>query len=702
MAQDKSRSAWSAGLDRYLDFLKPMGANSDVTFAVGVCVILAILFVPLPTLLLDLGLALSFAVAIVVLMVALWVRKPLDFSSFPTLLLVVTVLRLSLSVASTRLILSEGHTGTDAAGNVIQGIANFVVGGDYVIGAIIFAILLAINFIVITKGSSRIAEVGARFKLDSMPGRQMAIDADLNNGLIDEAEAKIRRKEVEGESDFFGSMDGAAKFVRGDAVAGLIITGVNIVGGLLIGVMRNGMDVASAAQTYTVLTIGDGLVAQIPALIVSIAAGIIVTRGSVEGTAGAAVTTQLTGNPAALYVGALLVGGMGLLPGFPFAIFALLGGAIASMALLSGRSAKDKVSAERDEAARKKADEQAAVPEDTAGVDAVRVELGSSLVMMINGPDAVLPGQVRSLRGLFEAEFGFTLPEMRVRDNPTLSSGQYRVLVQDVPVAQGEIVVGSRLLIDPKEEVIEFHGKRVQEPTFGLSALWIDSARGPEAEAAGYTVVDPESVIVTHLTEVVKEHMPELLSYVGTQRLLKALEKDYQKLAADIPVPAPAMLVQQVLQRLLSERVSIRNLPLIIEAMAEAGPVLKGPDAVTEHVRQRLAAQICATIEDKQGFLPVMVLGQKWENEFAAATKRQDGEIMCMLPSSKAQEFVLATRVAFQAHVDAEYPPALLVSPDYRAVIRSMLTRVCPQLPVLSHGELHRRVKLRTVSSVGD
>lgn len=703
MAQvSRSPANSTTSLNRYLDLFKPLGGNSDILFAGAICLILAILFVPLPPVLLDLGLALSFAVSIIVLMVALWVKKPLDFNSFPTLLLIVTVMRLALSVASTRLILSQGHTGTDAAGNVIQGIANFVVGGDYIIGAIIFAILVAINFIVITKGTSRIAEVGARFNLDAMPGKQLAIDSDLGAGLIDEAEAKARRKEVEGESTFFGAMDGAAKFVRGDAVAGIIITAVNIIGGLAIGVMRQGMDFSSAAQTYTVLTIGDGLVTQIPALIVSIAAGVIATRGSVEGTAGNAIVKQLSINPRALYASAALMAGAGFLPGFPIGIFLPLAALIVTIALVSARNAEEDAMAAKAEAERKAEAPQDKEAEDPLEIDTIRLELGSGLIAMISSSDAALPGQVRSLRNLFAQEYGFILPGMRTMDSPILGKESYRILIQGVPVAQGEIKMGCRLLIDPDEVVTSIQGTRVKEPTFGLSALWIQSGNAAEAEAAGHTVVEGESVIITHLTEVIKEHMPELLSYGATLELIGKLDKNYSKLANDIPAPAPVILIQQVLQKLLGERVSIRNLPTIIEAMTEASVVTKNPEAITEHVRRKLAAQICATIEDQDGFLPVMTLGQKWEAEFAAAVKRQGDDITCMLTPRRVQDFIMAVRVENQKHGNADYPPALLVNPDFRAMVRSMLTRVCPLLPVISHGEIHRRARLRTVATIGD
>lgn len=701
-ATARKKPARSAGLDGILDAIKPLTGHNDITFAALVCVVLAVLFVPLPPLLLDIGLALSFAVSILVLMVALWVNKPLEFNSFPTLLLVVTVMRLALGVASTRLILSEGQNGTDAAGHVIEGIAYFVVGGDYIIGAIVFAILVVINFIVITKGSTRIAEVSARFSLDAMPGKQMAIDADLGAGLIDDVEARRRRKEVEGESGFFGAMDGAAKFVRGDAVAGIIITFVNILGGILIGTVRHGMDFGAALQTYTVLTIGDGLVTQIPALVVSIAAGMIVTKGATEGAAGQAVVGQLGNNARALYAAAVLVGGLGLLPGFPLMIFLPISAGLVIIGLMTRRRIEEADREAESEKLRKAAaPSEAEQPEDMMRIDTIRLELGSGLIMMIGDPDAALPGKVRSLRNLFAQDYGFILPAVRIKDSPVLASGEYRISIQGVGAASGDIVLGSRLLIDPTEEVTSIPGQRVREPTFGLSALWIDAARAPEAEAMGLTVVDAESVIITHLTEVIREHMPDLLTFGATQELLKTLDRDYQKLITDIAVPTPVILLQQVLQNLLSERVSIRNLPLVAEAMAEAGAVTKSPTAITEHIRRKLAAQICAGLEDRSGYVTVITLGQSWESEFASTVRVQGDETSCVMSPKRVQDFVLAARVEIQKFAARDEWPAVLVNPDFRPVIRSMLERVSPMTQVISHAEIHRKAKLKTVAAIG-
>ena len=661
------------------------------------------LFIPLPAVLLDLGLAVSFALSILVLMVALWVNKPLEFSSFPTLLLLVTVFRLALNVASSRLILSEGNTGTDAAGHVIQGIANFAIGGDFVIGVVVFTILVVINFIVITKGSTRVAEVSARFSLDSMPGKQMAIDADLGAGMIDDEEARRRRKEVEGESSFFGAMDGSSKFVRGDAVAGIIITLVNIVGGILIGATRHGMSIPDALETFTILTVGDGLVTQIPALIVSIAAGIIITKGSNEGAASDNLLDQLSGTPKAIYATAALIGVVALLPGFPFFLFMPLALAMGGIGYMSQRAQREEQE-KKDRAAKEMSADpvREEKPSDMIKTDALRLDLGANLLMMISDDDGALPGKILSLRKLFASEFGFILPSVRIKDDATLPKDEYRISVHGVGAATGKIVVGARLLIDPSGKASNFPGKRVKEPTFGLDAIWIDDNLAPRAEGEGHTVVDAESVMITHLTEVIKDRMPDLMTYGTTLELMQSMDKNYQKLVTDTPNHSPVILLQNVLQNLLSERVSIRNLPLIAEALAEAGPSTKNPVAITEHVRRKLSSQICDALEDDTGFVPVVVLGQSWSSEFASSIKSQGDEHHCVMSPKRVQDFVLAARVILQKFATEEHWPGLLVSPEARPIIRSMLERVSPNAQVISHAEIHRNAKLKTLATIGD
>ncbi|MBY6093000.1 flagellar biosynthesis protein FlhA [Maritimibacter alkaliphilus] len=679
-------------------------ANHDIGFAIGVTLVLLMLFIPLPPVLLDLGLAISLSLSVLILMVALWIPKPLEFNSFPTLLLVVTMLRLSLNVASTRLILSEGHTGPGAAGGVIEGFSRFIVGGNYVIGIVIFTILVVINFVVITKGSTRIAEVAARFSLDAMPGKQMAIDADLGAGMIDEEEARRRRKELEDESGFFGAMDGASKFVRGDAVAGIIITLVNVIGGILIGVLQHGLTVGAAADFYTVLTIGDGLVSQIPALVVSLAAGLLVTKGGTEGAANEAVLGQLSKFPKALYMASALLLGIGLLPGFPMPIFVLLTGLMAGLGWTMQRRAKaaedkkvrDAVAAERAGAAKPEDDIK-----ETMKLDDLRLEMGAALVPLINAPDAALPGKIRSLRSLFAREYGFVLPSVRIKDEAALPSTSYAIRVQGVDVARGEVRPHGMMVINPAEAPIALPGEKCKDPTFGLDAVWVDRAHAQEAERQGYTVVDPESVITTHLTEVIKEHMPELLTYGATQGLINNLDREYQKLANEIG-GSPVITVQQVLQQLLKEHVSIRNLPLIIEAIAEVGRKNPNIVTVTEHVRRKLASQICNSLTDQSGYISAINLSGSWEKEFIDAVRINGDDRNFLMSPQRVQEFVLQARQVIQKHASKDEWPAIMVPPDVRTFVRSMLERVSPRTPVIAHAEIHRKAQIRTVGTIGD
>ncbi|HDZ79768.1 MAG TPA: flagellar biosynthesis protein FlhA [Roseobacter sp.] len=684
-------------------FAKMGGANRDIGFAIGMVLILAMLFIPLPAFFLDLGLAISLALSVLILMVALWIATPLEFNSFPTLLLVVTMLRLALNVSSTRLILSEGHNGPGAAGNVIEGFAQFILGGDFIIGIIVFTILVLINFIVITKGSTRIAEVAARFSLDAMPGKQMAIDADLGAGAITEEEAKGRRKIVEEESSFFGAMDGASKFVRGDAVAGLIITLVNVFGGILIGMISHGLSIGDAMSKYTVLTIGDGLVTQIPALVVSLAAGLLVTKGGTMGAANEAVLGQLSNFPKALYMAAGLTFCIGWLPGFPLAIFLPLSAAMAGFGYFMQKTNFDRKALEE------RAADKAAIPVESAEtqladmlrVDDVRLDLGSALVPMITSVNAALPGKVKSLRSLFINDFGFVLPLVRIKDNAELPPNTYSISLQGVEAARGEVDPMLMMVINPTGQEINLPGKRTREPTFGLEAIWVDETRASEAELMGMTVVDPESVITTHLTEVIKEHMPEILTYAATQELIEGQDKDYQKLLSSSSDSGSAVMLQHVLQALLAERVSIRNLSKIIEAVAEASATSKNIRTVIEHARSKLSKQICQSLKDPQGYVPVINLDGEWERELTSSISKANGEESFLMSPSRVQEFVLATRKEIQKFSSADEWPALLVSPQARPYVRSILERVSPMTQVISHNEIHRKASLRTVGTVG-
>ncbi len=681
-------------------------SNLDVGFAFGVVLMLAMLFVPLPAVILDFGLAISLSLSALILMVALWIPKPLEFNSFPTLLLVITMLRLSLNVASTRLILSEGHTGTGAAGGVIEGFSRFIVAGNFVIGIVIFAILVIINFIVITKGSTRIAEVSARFSLDAMPGKQMAIDADLGAGMIDEGEAQRRRKELEDESGFFGAMDGASKFVRGDAIAGIIITAINAVGGILIGTVQHKLSLSEAANVYTVLTIGDGLVSQIPALIVSLAAGLIVTKGGTVGAANEAILDQLSRFPKALYMASGLLFGIGLLPGFPLPVFAFLAISMSSLGYYMQRQAKEKALDKLREDAdneQVKADQSDEDIQDVLKLDDLWIELGMDIVPLVNSLEAALPGKIKSLRKLFAKEYGFILPSVRIKDEPTLPNSSYAILVQGVEVARGEVRPTMMMVINPAESPISLPGEHMKEPAFGLDAVWVTAELANQAESEGYTVVDPESVITTHLTAVIKEHMPELLTYGATRSMVDKLDREYQKLVTEISANSPAILVQQVLQALLSERISIRNFPLIIEAIIEASRTSTKVATITEHVRLKLANQICKSLEDEAtGFISVITMSQNWEKEFKEAVRVNGDERNFVMSPQRAQDFILAARKEIQQFAEKDEWPSLLVAPEVRTFVHSMLERASPLTQIISHNEVHRKATLRTVSTIGN
>lgn len=677
--------------------------RGEIALALGVICILVMLIMPMPTWLLDIALALSITFSVLILMTALFISRPLDFSTFPTVLLIATMLRLALNLASTRLILSNGHEGTAAAGHVIEAFGNFVMGGNFVIGIIVFGILVLVNFVVITKGSGRIAEVSARFSLDAMPGKQMAIDADLSAGLIDEAEARARRKALEDESTFFGAMDGAAKFVRGDAIAGLLITFINIVGGIIIGVAQQGMTIADATHSYTVLTVGDGLVSQVPALIVSTAAGMLVSKAGVIGSADKALFAQLGGYPSALGMSSFLMGSMALLPGVPMLPF--LG-----IAALTGAAAwqlsKQQAKRATEVAARTQASAQAPVMEEPIStalqIDTIRLELGYGLLSLINSERGQrLTDQIKALRRQLAVELGFVLPSVRIQDNLQLGANNYAVRIKEIEAGHGELRPNMILVMDPRGDKIALPGEETVEPTFGLPAMWIDPSAREEALFRGYTVVDPATVITTHLTEIVKEHMADLLSYAETQKLLDDLPKEHQKLVADtIPTLISVGGVQRVLQNLLSERVSIRDLPTILEGIAEACGYTRNIQSITEHVRARLARQISDAAADANGIIPLITLSPAWEQAFAEALAGEGDDRQLAMPPSKLQQFIAAVRQIFERHAMMGETPALLTSPAIRPYVRTIIERFRPSTMVLSQNEIHPRAKIKTLGQL--
>jgi len=677
--------------------------GGELLLPFGILAILSVLLVPLPTFLLDAGLALSITFSVLILMTVLFIRKPLEFSAFPTILVISTLLRLGLNMASTRLILGEGHTGTDAAGHVIEAFGSLLMQGNFVIGIIVFAILVIVNFVVITKGSGRIAEVSARFTLDAMPGKQMAIDADLSAGLIDENEARSRRKELEGESNFFGAMDGASKFVRGDAIAGLLITIINVLGGLIIGVGQEGMAFGDAFQTYTLLTVGDGLVTQIPALIVSTAAGLMVSKAGVEGAADKAMFGQLSFYPQALGMASFMTGIMALLPGIPTAIFLTISAATGYAAFVAGR-ARVKTDAAKAETMRVSTEKPAAEePISTAlALDQLKIELGYGLLPLINDARGYrLTDQIKSLRRQIAGDLGFVMPSVRILDNMALGAQEYRISVKEVEAGRGELMPGQLMVMDPRGDAIDLPGMPTREPAFGLPAAWIDEAYREEASFRGLTIVDPATVLTTHLTEILKEHMPELLSYAETKKLIDDLPAETKKLADDlIPQQVSMATVQRVLQTLLSERISIRDLPTILEGIAETAGRSQTAMLMTEHVRTRLARQISRGATNGKGLLPLIALSPHWEQAFGESIIGQGEERQLAMAPSKLQEFIAAVRRAFDgASMDGE-TPVLLTSPSVRPFVRSLVERFRPQTSVMSQAEIHASAKLKSMGQI--
>ncbi len=672
-------------------------ARGEVGLAVGVIGIVVLLILPLPGLVLDGLLAVSMTSAVLILMTTLLMKKPLDFSAFPTVLLVATLYRLGLNVASTRLILGHGHEGGEPAGAIIQAFGKLMMQGNFVIGVILFAILVIVNFVVITKGSTRIAEVAARFSLDSMPGKQMAVDADLSSGLIDQAEAKRRRKELEQESAFFGAMDGASKFVRGDAVAGLIITGINIVGGILIGVLQHHVSLAQAASTYTVLTIGEGLVSQVPALIISIAAGFLVSKAGVEGSADKALVAQLATNPISLGMVSTAAGVIGIIPGMPLAPFAVI--ALGAGVLAWRRSRKPKVDPAAAEGPAEAAEEPIAA---TLAIDDVKIELGYGLLTLINDLEGRrLTDQIRALRRSLAAEYGFVMPAVRILDNMRLPTHGYAIRIKEMEAGRGEVRPGSLMAMDPRGGQVELPGEHGREPAFGLPATWIDESLREEATFRGYTIVDPATVLTTHLTEILKDNMADLLSYAEVQKLLRELGPEQKKLVDDlIPNVITAATLQRVLQALLKERVSIRDLPSILEALGEAAPHTSGVTALVEHVRSRLARQLCWANRAEDGALPIVTLSPEWEAAFADALIGQGEDRQLALAPSRLQSFIAGVRDAFDRAAQLGETPVLLTSGQIRPYVRSIIERVRGQTQVMSQNEVHPRVRLRTVGVV--
>jgi flagellar biosynthesis protein FlhA len=678
--------------------------RGDIALAVGVLTILVVLILPLPPILLDLALAISIIISVLILMTALFIHTPLEFSSFPTVLLIATMLRLALNLASTRLILAHGHEGTDAAGHVIEAFGNFVMSGNFVIGIIVFTILVIVNFVVITKGSGRIAEVAARFHLDAMPGKQMAIDAELSTGAIDEKEARRRRQKLEDEGGFFGAMDGASKFVRGDAIAGLLVVFINVIGGMIIGIAQQGLSFADAAHSYTILTVGDGLVTQIPALIVSTSAGLLVSKAGVAGAADKALLKQLSGYPQALGMSGAVMVVMALLPGIPLLPFLFLGGGAGALAYIIDRRTKLTAATEARKTAAAAKTGTADEPISSAlKIDDLKVELGYALLPLVNSPDGTdrLTEQIKALRRSLATEMGFVMPAVRILDNVQLDANAYVIKIKEVEAGSGKVWAGQYMVMDPAGGQVKLPGTHTTEPTFGLPATWIDAAIKEEANMKGYTVVDAATVLSTHLTELLKNNMAELLSYGEVQKLLKEMPKDQSELLKDlVPSLISTSGIQRVLQLLLGERVSIRDLATILEGIADGIGGSRNPQTLAEHVRARLSRQICAQHTSTTGYLPLIALSARWEQAFAESLVGEGDNRQLAMQPSKLSEFITLVREKFEAAAREGEAPVLVTSANIRPFVRGIVERFRVQTPVISQSEIHPRARLKTIASI--
>jgi len=680
-------------------------SGRDVGFAVGIILILCLFFLPVPAFVIDLGLAVSIALSVLILMVSLWIQKPLEFSAFPTILLVATVLRLALNISTTRLILAHGSQGTAAAGYIIGGFARLVMGGDFVIGIIVFLILVTINFLVITKGATRIAEVGARFTLDAIPGKQMAIDADLSAGNIDEKVAQIRRRELEEESAFFGSMDGASKFVRGDAVAGLIILAVNIFGGIVIGVTRYGMSLSSSADIFTKLSVGDGLVSQIPALIISLAAGLLVAKGGTRGSTDAAVLGQLSRYPNALFLAALLLFILGVIPGLPFFPFALLGGIMVGAGIVIPRRIARDLALE----GKTKADDEEKVRSETRAsikeqlkTSEIELALSKELRAALLPSMAEIASRVAKMRRKFARQYGFVVPEIKIVDDLSAPARIYRIRIHGTVLASHELRVRDHIVVvgdGPKPKV---PGDDVVEPAFGMKAVAISESFVKEAQRQGFRTIDPVSALLTHLSEVIHNGLSQLLSYRDMRILLERLEPEYKRLLEEIvPSQMSYSTLQAVLKLLLAERVSIRNLSQVLEAVAEIAPHARRPEQIAEHVRIRLAQQICGELQDG-GVLKVLRLGNRWDLAFHQGVKRDaKGEVVEFdIDPRQMEQFAAEASTAIRKRIDERHMFAIVTTAEARTYVRMILERMFPTLPVLSQLEIARGFEITSLGVI--
>ena len=672
--------------------------RADIIVAVGMVTILMLMIIPLPPLLLDLFLAMNITLSLLILVISLYTARALDFGMFPAVLLATTLFRLSLNVASTRLILLKGHEGPGAAGSVIQSFGQFVVGGDYVVGLVLFIILVVINFMVITKGAGRVAEVAARFTLDAMPGKQMAIDADLNSGLINENDARTRRKEIAAEAEFYGAMDGASKFVRGDAIAGIIITLINIGAGFLIGVVQKGMPMAQAAQNYTILTVGDGLVGQVPALIISTAAGLLVTRTTGTSDFGTDLKTQFTLHPRAIWVVAGMLFFFALIPGLPKLPFFIIAGLLMLVA-----HQLDKVQKAKATAAVAPAAEAAPARdnyEEMLAVDLLELEVGYGLIPFVDaGQNGELLTRIHTIRKQFALDMGFIVPPIHIKDNLQLKPNEYGILLKGTRIAGGEMLPGHQLAMNPGTASETLRGVATVEPAFGLPATWISEDKKERAQMAGYTVVDCTTVMATHISEMIKRHAHELLGRQEAQNLLDTLKKGYPKLVEEL-VPSLLSLggVMRVLQNLLREQVSIRDMRTILEALADYAPMTQDADTLTEYVRQSLGRAISTRLSSDGLLLPVLTFNREVEEVLQEATVSSGQGSYFALDPSTARTILGSLSEQLQQFAGGQ--PVLLCQPTIRPHVKRLTERYLPNLVVLSHNEIAPNLKVKSIGTV--
>ncbi|MFP4108240.1 MAG: flagellar biosynthesis protein FlhA [Desulfonatronovibrio sp.] len=685
-----------------LDYSK-FTRQGDILLASGVIIILFVMLIPLPTIVLDIMLTFNLSFAFVILMTAMFITSPLELTIFPSLLLVTTLMRLAINVATTRLILLHGDKGTNAAGNVIESFGNFVVGGNYLIGIVIFLILFALNKMVIVTGTTRIAEVAARFTLDSLPGKQMSIEADLNSGLIDEQEAKKQREAIRKESDFYGAMDGAGKFVSGDVKAGMLITVINIVGGLLIGIFQQGMSWNEAAQTYTLLTIGDGLVATIPSIVISTSAGIIVSRAAAEAQMGEEFIAQLTNHPRALRLVAVVLLLFGLVPGMPTFVFLLLSGFLFTVSFLAQRQKTEAMEQIGGKARDKKIGME--TPEEVHALlplDVLELEVGYGLIPLVDEEQSGnLLSRIRSIRRQFAIDMGVVIPSLHLRDNLQLKPGEYAVLIKGNQIARSEIMIDHFLAMDPGDAKHRIKGIETLEPAFNLPALWIPENKKEEASMAGYTVVDPSTVIATHLTEIFKHNLHEFLGRQETQSLLDNLSQRAPKAVEEL-VPGIISLgvLQKVLQNLVKEKVSIRDLLTIIETLSDYGQQTKDPEQLTEFVRQKMGRTIVKPFMSEDGLLPIITLEDDVEAAFQEGLRQTDHGTYLAMEPKLAQKIIQKISKIMEKTMVPDGQPVLLTTPVIRPHLAQLLLRFVPNLPVISQTEIPSNIRLESVNIV--